>query len=109
MPGVIEMRTYKTKLGMRQRFMDILVERSFPVFERIGMKVLGPFPSVEDADTFFWMRGFPDLSSRDRMRSEFYDGAIWKSELENMMMPMLEKYEVVLIHDRSGMLDTAFR
>jgi hypothetical protein len=27
------------------------------------MKILGPFLSVEDEDSFFFMRGFPDYSS----------------------------------------------
>ena len=29
------------------------------------MKISGPFLSLEDPDTFFFMRGFPDLASRD--------------------------------------------
>jgi hypothetical protein len=29
------------------------------------MKILGRFLSVEDPDTFFFMRGFPDLASRE--------------------------------------------
>lgn len=107
MPGVIEMRTYRTKPGMRQRVMDILVERSFPVLRQIGMKVMGPFPSVQDPDIFFWMRGFPDLASRDRMRDEFYDGAFWRMELEGLIMPLLEKHDMVLVEDPDGQFGDA--
>lgn len=39
---IIEMRTYKIKPSQRTEF----------------LKILGPFLSVEDADTFFWMRAF---------------------------------------------------
>ncbi|MCM3903559.1 MAG: hypothetical protein ND866_17790 [Pyrinomonadaceae bacterium] len=63
------------------------------------MKILGPFLSVEDPDTFFFMRGFPDLSSREPMKAKFYDGDLWKGELENTLMPMLEKYEAVGVED----------
>ncbi|HTO60971.1 MAG TPA: hypothetical protein VMM15_06925 [Bradyrhizobium sp.] len=108
MPSVIEMRTYKTKAGRRQYFMDILLERLFPIQRQIGMKVLGPFPSVEDADTFFWMRGFPDATARDRMRDEFYEGAIWKDDLQDMLLPILEKYDVVLVEDPGHLLDAPF-
>jgi hypothetical protein len=33
------------------------------------MKILGPFLFVEDPDIFFFMRGFPDLSSREPMKA----------------------------------------
>ena len=66
------------------------------------MKILGPFLSVEDPDTFFFMRGFPDLASREPMKAKFYESELWKRELENLLMPMLEKYEVVLVDDPEG-------
>jgi len=63
------------------------------------MKILGPFLSVEDPDVFFFMRGFPDVASRDPMRAKFYEGELWKKELEAVLLPMLEKYDVVLVED----------
>ena len=98
------MRTYKTKAGCRARFLEIFREKSVPAHDEIGMKILGPFLSVEDADTFFFMRGFPDLASREPMKARFYEGELWKQELENVVMPMLEKYEVVVVDDPDGLL-----
>jgi NIPSNAP len=96
---IIEMRTYKTKAGMRSRFLEIFRSRSIPAHAEIGMKILGPFISVEDPDTFFFMRGFPDIASREPMKAKFYEGELWKGELENILIPMIEKYEVVLVDD----------
>jgi hypothetical protein len=104
MARIVEMRTYKLKPGKRAAFMDMLVNRSMPEHDRIGMKIVGPFVSVEDDDTCFFMRFFPDLASRDPMKSAFYDGPLWKNELEAIAMPMIEKYDVVLIEDRDGLL-----
>jgi hypothetical protein len=101
---IIEMRTYKTKSGMRSQFLEIFHSKSVPAHKQIGMKILGPFLSVEDADTFFFMRGFPDLASREPMKAKFYEGELWKTELENVLMPMLEKYEVVLVDDPEGLV-----
>jgi hypothetical protein len=56
------------------------------------MKILGSFLSVEDPNTFFFMRGFADLVSREPMKPKFYEGEFWKSELENVLLPMLENY-----------------
>jgi hypothetical protein len=68
---IIEMRTYKTKPGMRSRFLELFRSKSIPAHAEIGMKILGPFLSAEDADTFFFMRGFPDLASREPMKAQF--------------------------------------
>jgi hypothetical protein len=101
---IIEMRTYKTKPGCRAQFLEIFRKKSIPAHEEIGMKIPGPFLSVEDPDTFFFMRGFPDLPSREPMKAKFYEGELWKRELENVLMPMLEKYEVVLVEDPDRMI-----
>jgi hypothetical protein len=99
---IVEMRTYKTKPGRREEFMEIFRNKSVPAHADIGMKILGPFPSVEDPETFFFMRGFPDLASREPMKAKFYEGELWKRELENVLLPMLEKYDVVLVEDTNG-------
>jgi NIPSNAP len=104
LPMIIEMRTYKTKSGKRSEFLEIFRTKSVPAHAEIGMKILGPFLSVEDLDTFFFMRRFPDLPSREPMKAKFYEGKLWKDELEKILMPMLEKYEVVLVEDREGLV-----
>jgi hypothetical protein len=48
------------------------------------------------------MRGFPDLVSREPMKAKFYEGELWTSELENVLLPMLENYEVVVVEDADG-------
>ena len=96
---IVEMRTYKTKPGSRSRFLEIFRTKSIPAHTEIGMKILGPFLSIEDPDTFFFMRGFPDMPSREPMKAQFYEGKLWKAELENVLMPMLEEYDVVVVDD----------
>ena len=101
---IIEMRTYRTKSGRRSEFLEIFRRRCIPAHAAIGMKILGPFLSVEDDDTFFFMRGFPDLPSREPMKAKFYEGELWTGELERVLMPMLEKYEVVVVEDYAGLV-----
>jgi hypothetical protein len=96
---IIEMRTYRTKPGMRSRFLEMFRSKSMPAHAEIGMKILGPFLSIEDPDVFFFMRGFPEVASREPMKAKFYEGRLWKEELESIMLPMLEKYEVALVDD----------
>jgi hypothetical protein len=84
---IIEMRTYKTKPGKRTEFLEIFESKSVPAHQDIGMTILGPFLSVEDPDTFFFMRGFPDLESRERLKEQFYEGDLWKQELQHESRP----------------------
>jgi hypothetical protein len=101
---IVEMRTYKTKPGKRTQFLEVFCSQSVPAHTEIGMKILGPFPSIEDPDTFFFMRGFPDRESREPLKSKFYGSKLWKQELENILMPMLEKYDVVVVEDSDGLV-----
>jgi hypothetical protein len=101
---VIEMRTYRTKPGLRPRFLDVFRTRSMPAHAELGMPILGPFPSLEDPDVFFFMRGFPDLDSRDHLKARFYEGELWKQALEALLMPMLDTYDVVLVDDPEGLV-----
>jgi NIPSNAP len=102
---IIEMRTYKIKSGKRGEFLEIFESKSVPAHQEIGMKILGPFLSIEDPDTFFFMRGFPDLQSRDSMKAQFYEGGLWKRELEHKLLPMIDKYDVVLVEAEGGLGD----
>jgi len=99
---IVEMRTYQTKPGMRTRFVEIFKAKTLPEHRRLGMFIAGPFLSIEDPDIFFFMRGFPDAESRETMKASFYEGRLWKEELEEELMPMLEHYEVVVVDDPDG-------
>lgn len=94
---IIEMRTYKTKPGRRAEFLDTFCARSIPAHRALGMRISAPFPSLEDPDAFFFMRGFPDLASREPMKARFYESALWKNELEAVLMPMLADYQVIVV------------
>lgn len=99
---IIEMRTYKIKPGKRSEFLAIFCTKSMPAHAEIGMKIIGPFLSIEDPDVFFFMRGFPDLASREPMKAKFYEGELWKTQLEAVLMPLIVSYDVVLVDDPDG-------
>ena len=101
---VVEMRTYKLKPGTRERFLQVFRTQSVPEHRRLGMKILGPFLSIEEPHTFFFMRGFPDLSSREPLKASFYEGELWKRELEGVLMPMIDRFDVVLVDDPTHLL-----
>jgi len=101
---IIKMRSYKTKPGRRADFLEVFRSQSIPAHAEIGMKISGPFLSVDDPDSFFFMRGFPDFASHEPLKARFYEGELWKCGLENILMPMLEKYEAVVVEDSEGLI-----
>ena len=94
---IVEMRTYRLRPGTRGQFLDVFRAQSMPAHAEIGMRIAGPWVSLNDPDVFFFMRGFPDMESREPMKAKFYEGDLWKRELEARLMPMIVSYEVVLL------------
>ena len=102
---IVEVRTYKIKEGLRERFLDFFEHKAIPAQRAEGMRIVGPFVDLENPDVFIWLRAFPSLEERDRMKSAFYEGDEWTKNLESIAMPMLENYSVALTTMPSGFVD----
>jgi len=99
---IVEARTYRIKPGHREEFIDFFEKRSVPALRAHGMQVTGPFLDLENPNRFIWLRLFPTLEDRDRMRTAFYEGDVWKQELEAIAMPLLESYDVSVCETSGG-------
>lgn len=99
---IVEVRSYRIKPGHRDEFIRFFEKRSVPALQSHGMKVMGPFLDLENPNKFVWLRSFPSLQERERMRDAFYEGELWKNELEAIAMPMLESYDVILCETSPG-------
>jgi hypothetical protein len=60
------------------------------------------FLDVENPNKFVFLRSFPSLAERKRMREAFYGGELWKKELEPVAMSLLESYDVILCETSAG-------
>src|SRR5215510_988242 len=99
---IVEVRSYRVKPGRRAEFIDLFEKRAIPALRAHGMQVLGPLLDLENPNKFVWLRSFPSLEERERMRNDFYGGELWKNELEAIAMPMLESYDVILCETSAG-------
>src|SRR5687768_6048578 len=99
---IVEVRSYRIKPGRREEFIEFFETRAVPAQRTLGMKILGPLLDLEDPDKFVFLRSFPSLDERDRMKDLFYEGELWKNELESIAMPMIERYDVMLCETSSG-------
>lgn len=99
---IVEVRAYRIKPGCREEFIKFFETRAVPALRSHGMQVLGPLLDIENPNKFVWLRSFPSLDERDRMKEAFYEGKLWKDELEAIAMPMLESYDVTLCETSAG-------
>lgn len=106
---IVEVRSYRIKPGRRAEFIEFFETRAVPAQRAHGMRVLGPLLDVENPNKFVWLRAFPSPEERDRMKDAFYEGELWKNELEAVAMPMLDSYDVVLCETSPGCVFDAAR
>lgn len=93
---IVEVRTYRVTPGRRAEFVEVFEKRVVPLHREYGIAILGPFLDTENPNRFIWLRGFPSLADRDTMKADFYGGDVFKQELEGILIPMLESYDVTL-------------
>ena len=99
---IVEVRSYRIKPGRLAEFICLFEARAVPALRALGMKVVGPFLDVENPNKFVWLRSFPSLEERDRLKDAFYEGDLWKNELEAIAMPMIDSYDVILCETSPG-------
>ncbi|HEU4795639.1 MAG TPA: NIPSNAP family protein [Pyrinomonadaceae bacterium] len=99
---IVEVRSYRIKPGKRDEFIKLFESRAIPALREYGMPVVGPMLDVENPNKFVFLRSFPSLEERDRMKDAFYGSELWKKELEPLAMPLLDSYDVILCETSPG-------
>ena len=99
---IVEVRSYRIKPGRREEFIKLFETRAVPAQRTHGIKIIGPFLDVENPNKFVFLRSFPSLEERERMKEAFYGSELWKNELEAIAMPLLDSYDVILCETSPG-------
>lgn len=99
---IVEVRSYRIKPGKRDEFINLFETRAVPAQRTYGINVIGPFLDVENPNKFVFLRSFPSLEERDRMKEAFYGSELWKNQLEELAMPLLDSYDVILCETSPG-------
>lgn len=93
---IVEVRSYRIAPARREEFLEFFKRQAIPALRDHGMKVVGPFIDVENPNKFVWLRSFESIEERTRLKKLFYEGDLWKNEMESIAMPMLDSYDVIL-------------
>lgn len=102
---IVEVRSYRTAPGQRDEFLKFFKTKAIPALREHGMKVVGPLVDVENPNKFVWLRTFTSIDERTRLKADFYEGELWKNEMESIVMPMLDSYDVILCETDSELVN----
>jgi hypothetical protein len=94
---IVELRQYTLHPGMRDVLIELFDREFVETQEALGMKVIGQFRVLDDPDRFIWLRGYPDMSTREAGLAAFYDGPVWKQHREQANATMIDSDDVRLL------------
>ena len=100
---IVELRRYALHPGAREALIELFDRELVETQEHLGMRILGQFRDLEDADSFVWLRGFTDMESRKRALEAFYSGPAWKEHGPAANATMVDSDNVLLLCAVSGL------
>jgi hypothetical protein len=95
--GVLDLRTYKLKPGAGEQFGRILETDVLPMLDRFGIEVVGYGPSLDDADSYFLMRGFGSISKRNERLDALYGSEEWRRQHRERVLALIDSFHVLLL------------
>lgn len=94
---VVEIRVYKLKPGVRDRFLALFGGGVLEMLQRHRIVVLGHGPSKHDADSCFLMRAYPSAEARNEQLKSFYGSDEWKRKYDAAATEMIETYNTLVL------------
>jgi hypothetical protein len=95
---VIELRDYVIRQGRRDEFINLFEENFIQSQNILGGYTLGQYRVKGADDNFFWIRGFKDMSDRNKFLNDFYYGSpAWKQHKSTANSMLLNNDNVHLL------------
>jgi hypothetical protein len=94
---VVELRQYTLNPGQRDTLIDLFDREFVEPQEALGIRVLGQFRDLDDADRFVWLRGFADMAVRGDALPAFYGGPVWAAHRNTANATMVDSNNVLLL------------
>jgi hypothetical protein len=94
--AVVEVRSYNLKPGTRDGFHKRFVEQALPMLRRFKVDVVAYGPSLVDADSYFLIRAFPSLETRQKSEDAFYGSDEWRNGIREATLADIVNYTTVV-------------
>jgi hypothetical protein len=78
-------------------FDTMVRERSLPMLERFGIRVVAYGPSADGDDHYYLIRAFSSAVERETQLGSFYGSDEWREKHRDAMLELIEAYHTVAI------------
>lgn len=95
--AVIELRQYRLHSGRRDALIELFEREFVEPQEAVGIRLLGLFRDLDDADRFVWLRGFANMAQRAAALAAFYGGPVWQAHRDAANATMIDSDDVRLL------------
>jgi len=94
---ILELRRYTLHTGQRDTLIELFDREFIETQEAVGMRVIGQFRDLDDANRFIWLRGFHDMAQRAEALNAFYGGPVWQAHRDTANATMVDSDDVHLL------------
>jgi hypothetical protein len=95
--NVIELRRYTLYPHKRDVLIELFDREFVETQEAVGMAVIGQFREAGTPDEFVWLRGFADMTAREKGLNAFYGGPVWQRHRDAANATMIDSDNVLLL------------
>lgn len=100
---ITEIRIYKLKENVSEKFNKIFIEQSLPMMERWKINVADCGFSLIDKESFYLIRNYESIEQRKVSQEALYGSEEWISGPEKDLMNYIDTYNTTVI-DNSTLL-----
>jgi ketosteroid isomerase-like protein len=94
---LLEIRAYNLVPGSRDQYHQLFLHEALPLLQRHTVDVVAYGPSAHDADSYFLMRAFDSLASRQRAEDAFYGSSEWINGPRQAVLSKIISYTTIVI------------
>ena len=99
--GIVEIRKYTIRDGMRDEFIDFFENKTLEEQKHVGLRVVGQFRSLENENQFVWIRAYASQEERANQLRDYYLGPDW-IEVQDEAGALIADTEVILVAPTSA-------
>ena len=95
--ALVELRQYTLHPYKRDVLIDLFEHEFVESQEALGIRLIGTFRDMANADRFVWLRGFKDMPNRADALQAFYSGPVWQAHRNAANATMIDSDNVLLL------------
>ena len=101
---VTEIRVYKLKENMADKFYDVFSNQSLPMMKRLKINVVDYGFSLVDKESFYLIRNYENTKQRKESQNAFYGSEEWINGPEKEIMQCIDTYNTTVL-DNENFID----